>query len=220
MIERREIEILLIDDHQMILEGYQNVLSRNFESASLKVDIASNCDLAWDKINAGKFDIIFLDINFPVTEESKILSGEDLGIRIKQYFPNIKIVILTVLEDPFRLNNILSNINPEGLLLKGETGSRELTRCLEAVISSPPYYGPKISRLLHSGIARKKSLDETDRKMLYQLSLGTKTKDLTEHVNLSLRAVEDRKRKLKEIFGVTEKGNRALLEEARKSGYI
>lgn len=220
MTERGEIEILLIDDHQMILEGYQNVLSRNFESVNLKVDIASNCDLAWNKIKAGTFEIIFLDINFPVTEESKILSGEELGLKIKKYFPKIKIVILTVLEDSFRLNNILSNINPEGLLLKGETGSRELTRCLEAVISSPPYYGPRISRILHSGIARKYSLDEIDKKMLYQLSLGTKTKDLTEHVNLSLRAVEDRKRKLKEIFGVTGEGNRALLEKARKIGYL
>jgi len=56
--------------------------------------------------------------------------------------------------------------------------------------------------------------------ILYQLSLGTKTKDLTKFIHLSLRAVEDRKKRLKEIFGVSGEGNKALLEKARESGYI
>jgi DNA-binding NarL/FixJ family response regulator len=150
----------------------------------------------------------------------KIHSGEDLGIKIKRDFPGIKIIILTVLEDPFRIFNILSNIKPDGFLIKGETTSKELVRCLEKVLTSPPYYGSKISKLLRSGVTHKFAIDETDRIMLYQLSLGTKTKDLTEYVNLSLRAVEDRKKRLKEVFGVSGEGNRALLEKARESGYI
>jgi len=64
------------------------------------------------------------------------------------------------------------------------------------------------------------ALDEKDRIILNQLSLGTKTKDLTTHVNLSLRAVEDRKRKLKEIFDVVGEGNQALLKKARSIGYV
>ena len=82
------------------------------------------------------------------------------------------------------------------------------------------FIGSKISKLLHSEVLYTSSIDETDRKMLYQLSLGTKTKDIGQYVNLSYRAVEDRKRKLKEIFGVSGEGNKALLEKARESGYI
>lgn len=217
----REINVLLIDDHHMILEGYSNVLSRiDTEAQQFKVDTADDCDLAWKKIERGTYDVIFLDINFPVSEESKILSGEDLGIKIRRQFPEMKIVILTILEDSFRLRNILGNVNPEGFLLKGETTSKELVQCLEKVLTAPPYYGTRISKLLHSSSIQNTSIDEIDRIMLYQLSLGTKTKDLTEHVNLSLRAVEDRKKKLKEVFGVSGGGNKALLEKARESGYI
>jgi len=184
-----DIKILLVDDHHMILEGYKNVLSKkNFPGTKLLIDTADNCDLAWKKIHLENYQIVFLDINFPVQKGSEILSGEDLGVKIKRKFPDIKIVILTVLEDSFRLYNILSNINPDGFLLKGETTSQELLRCLEKVVEAPPYYGPKISKILRSELTNK-SIDEIDRIMLYQLSLGTKTKDLTKFVHLSLRAV-------------------------------
>ena len=99
--------------------------------------------------------------------------------------------------------------------------SEVLTRRLATIFEKAIEYGSKISKLLHSEISLNTSLiDEVDRIMLYQLSLGTKTKDLTKYVHLSLRAVEDRKRKLKEIFGVSGQGNKALLEKARESGYI
>lgn len=200
----RDINILLVDDHHMILEGYKNVLSRaKYTGVYLSIDTSDNCDIAWEKLSNGNYQIVFLDINFPVQENSEILSGEDLGVKIRKELPNIKIVMLPVLEDVFRLHNILSNINPDGFLSKGETTSKELLRCLENVIDSPPYYGPKISRILRSEIANKLFIDETDRILLYQLSLGTKTKDLTNFVHLSQRAVEDRKKKLKEIFGVS-----------------
>lgn len=221
MNKLRNVNILLVDDHHMILEGYKNVLSRlKHPGINLSIDISDNCDTGWSKISENNYQIVFLDINFPVEENSKILSGEDLGAKIKRDFPDIKVVILTVLEDAFRLQNILSSINPEGFLLKGETTSKELIKCLEKVMDSPPYYGPKISKLLNSQSTHKPFIDETDRIMLYQLSLGSKTKDLTKFVHLSLRAVEDRKKRLKEIFGVKGEGNKALLEKARKSSYI
>ena len=211
----------MVDDHHMILEGYENVLSRSkIKDIQLNIDKADKCDLAWVKIGSGNYHIVMLDINFPISEGSKFLSGEDLGIKIKQEYPAIKVIVLTVLEDSFRLNNILDNINPDGFLLKGEVTAKKLIHCIEAVITSPPYYGSRISKLLHSRATHKFSLDKTDRVILYQLSLGTKTKDLPEHVNLSLRAVEDRKKKLKDIFGVKNEGNNALLEKARNSGYI
>jgi DNA-binding NarL/FixJ family response regulator len=219
---KKDINILLIDDHHMIMEGYRNVISKAvlFSSINFNIHLSDNCDYAWEKIKIHKYDVVFLDINFPVSEESEFHSGEDLGVRIRKVYPAIKIIILTVLEDSFRMHNILSNIQPDGFLIKGETTAKELTRCLERVLSSPPYYGSKISKLLSSGATQRFSIDETDRIMLYQLSLGTKTKDLTSYVNLSLRAVEDRKKRLKEIFGVSGEGNKALLEKARESGYI
>ncbi|WP_010521704.1 response regulator transcription factor [Aquimarina agarivorans] len=215
------INILMVDDHEMILEGYKNVFSNiSSESKKFNIETSTNCEEAWKLVNDKIFDVVFLDINFPVIEGSKLISGEDLGIKIKNEKPLIKIVILTTLEDKFRLQNILFNINPDGFLLKGETNSSELIKCIERVIEQPPYYGQKISKILRSGVNHKLTLDKTDRSILYQLSLGSKNKDVAESVNLSLRAVENRKRKLKEIFDIEGGSNKQLLEKARESGYI
>lgn len=222
MINKREdIAILMIDDHHIILEGYKNVLSKaKLDAYNFSFDTADNCDTAWEMLHVKTYQVVFLDINFPVREGQRFLSGEDLGIKIKEKFPDSKLIILTVLEDVFRIHNLLNNINPSGFLLKGETTSAELIRCLEKVLVSPPYYSSKILKQLHSEIGRKQTIDEIDRIILYQLSLGTKTKDLTEYIPLSLRAIEDRKRKLRKTFDIQEKGDKALLDKARESGYI
>lgn len=215
------LNILLVDDHQMILEGYINTLDKTQKNTySCFFDTENNCDQAWERIKAKKYHIVFLDINFPIKKQSRFLSGEDLGIQIRKDFPEIKIIISTVLEESIRLHNLLKNIDPEGLLLKGETNSKELVRCFEKVIESPPYYSPKITRRLRSEIKHGPHIDDIDRMILYQLSLGTKTVDLTQYIPASKRTIENRKRRLKEIFGVTEQGDRALLEKARENGYI
>ncbi len=221
MENKKLINILMVDDHYMILEGYKNVLSGlELENVFTNFHTIDNCDDAWEMVSTSNFDIVFLDINFTPKNDAKILSGEDLGIKIKKAFPSIKIVVLTTLENSFRLQNIFNNVEPDGFLLKGETTSKNLIRCLESVIDNPPYYGPKISKLLRSEMKLKYTLDEVDRIILFQLSIGTKTKDITDHVHLSLRAVENRKKKLKEIFDVFESGNKELLERARECGYI
>lgn len=120
------------------------------------------------------------------------------------------------MEDSFRLHNILSNINPDGFLLKGETTSQELLRCFEKVVDKPPYYGSKIAKILRSEVTNK-SVDEIDRIMLYQLSLGTKTKDLTKFVHLSLRAVEDRKKGLKKFLELVERETKLFWKKLVKA---
>ncbi|MEH6762830.1 MAG: response regulator [Maribacter arcticus] len=216
-----KIKILLVDDHHMILEGYKNVILRNtFNDLKIEIDTANSCDHAYEKIRINEYNLVLLDINFPINPDSKFLSGEDLGIWLKKEYKTTKLMILTVLEDPFRLNNILINVKPDGFLLKGETTSQELINGIEKVLFSPPYFGPKISKILLSTTIHSYSLDEKDRIILYQLSLGIKTKNLPSYVHLSLRAIENRKKRLKEIFNISGENNTDLLEKARESGYI
>ena len=63
-------------------------------------------------------------------------------------------------------------------------------------------------------------LDDIDRNILFHLSKGIKTKNLTEHIPLSLAAIEKRKRHLKEVFDVEKKGDESLLEQARNTGFL
>lgn len=219
MKEVQEIRILMVDDHPLIIEAYKEVLTRLLqESPRFVIDTAHTCDLAWGKIKNNDYDILFLDMSFPQEEGNRFISGEDLGIQIRKEHLQIKIIILTQIEDAFHLKNLMATIKPEGFLLKRETNPKLLADCVQNVIVSIPFFSPKIAKIIQSGTTGNLIISENDRIILYQLSLGTKTKNLHHYVPLSHRAVEDRKRKLKEIFGAND--DKSLLARAKEQGYI
>ena len=63
-------------------------------------------------------------------------------------------------------------------------------------------------------------LDDIDRRILYELSIGTKTKDLPALVPLSLTGIEKRKRLLKQIFDIDSTDDRELILAAKEKGFI
>jgi len=219
------IKILIVDDHPMIIEGYKNaLLSINSDQITLDVDTADTCDTAFEKIKASSrdnpYDVVFLDIKLPPSSNGLIISGEDLGIKTKELTPNTKVVILTMFNNNFRIHNILKNVNPDGFLVKSDVTSDELTRAFHVILNDPPYYSHTVTKLLRTRIINDVVLDDIDRNILFHLSKGIKTKNLTAHIPLSLAAIEKRKRHLKEIFQVEKKGDESLLEEARKTGFL
>ena len=101
------IKILMIDDHPMIIEGYQNTLQfTKKEHQELHIDIANNCDEALRYINRSKsaevpYDLLFVDISLPSSSDGSMNSGEDLAEYARKVLPNAKIVILPCLTNPF-----------------------------------------------------------------------------------------------------------------------
>jgi two-component system response regulator NreC len=221
----KEIKVLIVDDHPMIIEGYKNaLLGINSDEMTLQIDTADSCDDAYSKIkNAATgtpYDVVFLDIKLPPSADGKIISGEDLGIKVKELLPDAKVVILTMFNNNFRIHNILKNINPDGFLVKSDVTSDELMRAFQVVLTDPPYYSHTVTKLLRTRIINEVVLDDIDRNILFHLSKGIKTKNLTEYIPLSLAAIEKRKRHLKEVFDVERKGDESLLEQARNTGFL
>lgn len=219
MDKNATVKLLMVDDHPLILKGYKDVLDRRKPAdTTLSTHTANSCKVAWQKLQAQSYDIVFLDINLPPSEDEKFISGEDLGESIRREYPHIKIIILTQLEETLHLTNILKNIQPEGFLLKGETNPDLLTTCLDKVLENRSFYSPKIFKLQQKNKSHHFKIDDYDRKLLYYLSIGTKTKDLHRYIPLSTRAIEDRKRRLKDYFDASN--NQALLKKAKAEGYI
>ncbi|AXG71319.1 oxygen regulatory protein NreC [Kordia sp. SMS9] len=221
----KDIKVLIVDDHPMIIEGYKNaLLGINSSEMTLRIDTSDTCDGAYEKIkNASTgtpYDVVFLDIKLPPSSDGKIISGEDLGIKVKELLPDTKVVILTMFNNNFRIHNILKNINPDGFLVKSDVTSDELMRAFQVVLTDPPYYSHTVTKLLRTRIINEVVLDDIDRNILFHLSKGIKTKNLTEYIPLSLAAIEKRKRHLKEVFDVEKKGDESLLEQARNTGFL
>lgn len=226
---KKELKILLIDDHPMIIEAYINIL-KNFKELSRKydfiIDTATDCDIALKKIensikNKG-YDIVFSDIKLPPSQKGEIISGEDLTIYTKKVLPDAKIVILTMFNENYRIHNILKNVNPDGFLIKNDVTSKEFLIAFEKIIEDPPYYSTTVTKYFRKQtlMGNKSLLDDTNRKILYYLSQGVKTKNLHKHINLSQSALEKRKNHIKNLFELEKANDEELIREANVRGFI
>jgi len=219
------INTLIVEDEPLIIGLYKNIFQELSDSnSSFKLHITLNCDSALDKIekaNTGTpFDLVLLDINIPPSKQKNISSGEDLGVELRKCFPQIKIIICTTTNSNYRLNNILHTVNPDGFLIKSETDYKILATAINRVLTNQPYYSPSIFNLMRQHICNDFVLNSKDRILLYELSKGTKNKDLPNFVNLSKSGFEARKRRLKEIFNVEGVGDKKLIQTSRENGYV
>lgn len=220
------IKILMIDDHPMIIEGYQNtLLFSKKENQELFIDIANNCDDAiafMDKSveNNEHYDVLFVDISLPPSTNGLMQSGEDLAEYARQNLPQAKIIILTMFNESFRIHNIIKTIDPEGFLIKSDLTSSELASAFQAVLNNPPFYSGTVNSHIRNTITSNIVIDDKNRKILHLLSQGVKTKSLASHLDMSQSAVEKRKKQLKELFSVADGQDETLLNEARNKGFV
>ncbi len=224
---KKRYNVLIIDDHPLISNAYKNILQDISESNHLlkfNINVANNCEIGYQKIknasNKKEIDLVLLDIRLPPFKNSKILSGEDLGIKLRQLLPDSKIIISTAINNNYRIQSILRSINPDGFLIKNDITPRELVNAIQIVINEPPYYSKTVIKLLRMQICTDFLLDRIDRQLLYELSIGTKMKDLPKTIPLSIAGIEKRKRRLKEIFEVKNHGDQYLLLKAKDKGFI
>jgi len=216
----------MIDDHPMIIEGYQNTLQfTKKDTQELDIDIANNCDEALAYMNTSienniPYDVLFVDISLPASTDGTMSSGEDLAEYARENLPNAKIIILTMFNESFRIHNIIQTINPEGFLIKSDLTSSELASAFQAVLNNPPFYSGTVNSHIRKTLTSKMVVDEKNRKILYLLSQGVKTKNLASHLDISLSAVEKRKKQLKDLFLVDDGQDETLIIKARKKGFL
>ena len=134
--------------------------------------------------------------------------------------PDAKIIILTMFNESFRILNIINEINPEGLLIKSDLTSSELAEAFQHILLDPPYYSSTVSNFLKTTVSHDLYLDNINRKILYLLSQGVKTKSLRDYIDLSMSAIEKRKKHLKDLFLIEDGKDETLLSEARKKGFL
>lgn len=222
---KESIKILMVDDHPMILDGYRNILTNSLgEQKNLLIDLANSCEEAFyqveSSLNNSPYDLIYLDVSLPPAKKLKILSGEDLGVKIREISPQTKIIIMTMYSENMRVYNLMKNIQPEGLLIKTDVNPLEFIISFEKVMSGNLYYSQTVNEMLRKQFINDLVLDNIDRSILFHISKGVKTKDLANIVNLSLPAIEKRKRNIKEAIGVDQGGDLVLVEKARELGFL
>lgn len=216
--------ILIVDDHPFIIQGYKNAITRyNPKEYEFFIEQANDCKSAYDIITnpeTSVFDIAFLDISMPTYEEKGIFSGEDLAKLLNEYMPNCKIILLTMYTELLKIQNIIDTINPNGLVIKNDLTFDELLFGFDKVINNETYYSQSIQKMIDQSQHETIEIDLFDKQILFHISKGTKTKDIPQYVPISLEAIEKRKLNLKKLLNLQEGSDIDLVREAKNKGLL
>lgn len=216
--------ILIVDDHPFIIQGYKNAITRYRPTEyEFLIDQAKDCQSGYEVIvnpESPSFDIAFLDISMPTYEEKGILSGEDLAIVLMERMPKCKIVLLTMFTEKLKINTILKNINPNGLIIKNDLTFDELLFAFDRVIKNEKYYSQSVLEMLSQMQHVPIEIDQFDKKILFQLSKGTKVADIPQYVPISSSAIKRRMEDLKVLLELKDGSDDELVKVAKSKGLL
>ena len=220
----RKNNILIVDDHPFIIEGYKNAITRyNPDEFEFFITQAKDCESAYGIItnpDALLFDIAFLDISMPPYEEKDIYSGEDLARLISEYMPKCKIILLTMYTELLKIKTIIKTINPNGLVIKNDLTFDELLFAFDKVIKNEKYYSQSVLKMLAQSEEDSVEIDQFDKEILFHISKGTKLSDIPQYIPISLGAIDRRKLKLKELLKIEEGSDIDLVRKAKNKGLL
>jgi len=218
--------ILIIDDHPLIVDADINLISNNLKDKEIEFLIAASSNEAVKKIpNFKLFEkeihYAFVDYNIPEDFDRKILNGVDLTHFIKNNFPNCKIIFITMHNEPTIIGSILNACNPEGLISKTDVSFKIFKEIIETIFNENQLYRSK-SILEAENTLFKNNLnwDEYDYQILELISKGEKTNSLPNFVPLSLSAIEKRKSMIKKQLLLQSGNDKDIIIEAKKRGLI
>ncbi|MEO1030032.1 MAG: DNA-binding response regulator [Bacteroidota bacterium] len=223
----KRLNTLIAEDEQLLIDPMVAALELISETNSFvdfNITSVLDCDGASEEIQRGvtsePLDLILLDMNLKPSSDGRYLSGEDLGLEIRNFFPKAKIVAITHHNNNYMLNSILKSLDPDGFLIKSDMNFAKLIDALKMVIDDTPYYSKVILKLMRRHMSNEFTIDRTDRLLLHELSKGAKTKHLCDIIPLSTSAIELRKRNLKRLFKIKDGDDRKLIAKAQEFGFI
>ena len=217
------LNIIIVEDHPAMIEGYKSILSAQFKlEEEVILTTAFNCQMAYQKISTAivPYDIALLDMIIPPFEAMKLYSGEDLALLLQEKMPLCKIIMSTSHTEAFVLYNLIKKVNPSGVLVKSDYNPEEFLLAIQKIIEGENYFSAtaKLSiKEVHQG---NQYLDSYNRRIISLLAKGIKTKNLPQHLNISISAIDKRKAHIKEVFGIQKGTDEDILREAKNRGFI
>jgi len=203
----KNLNILIVDDHPMTVNGYINVLSEeNFEGYKLTFTKALDCESAYNLItdannNGNPFDIAYLDLSLPPYPEKSIFSGMDLGIMLRNTTPDCTVIILTMHSESSLIDRLIREINPQGILCKSDIDIDEFVNAFKIIVfSGDTYLSNKIVKSLKEKVFNNYNFDNYDKQILMRLAEGIKTANIPNYIPLSLEDIEKRKARMMNVL--------------------
>jgi DNA-binding NarL/FixJ family response regulator len=209
----RRARVLLADDHQMLVDALTSVLEPRCEVVGSVTDGRSLLEAA-EKLRP---DIIVLDIAMPQ------LNGLDAGRKLQQKMPAVKLIYMTMNEDPYLVGEAF-RAGASAFLLKQAAGF-ELIAAIAKVMKGERYITPRAAAGLRNISLREPKTREhapgpsnREREVIQLLAEGRTMKEAAAMLKITTRTVAAHKYHAMELLQI--KTNAELVQYAIKHRII
>ncbi len=212
-----KIKVLIADDHEMIVEGLELLLSS--EQDIEIVDHAFDGEEVIKKINQlTELDILILDINMPKKD------GIQVTKEIKASHPEVKILVVTTYNRKEFIKNLM-DAGTDGYILKN-AGKYELINAIRSLVKGDPYYSPEITRTVMRSYQKNRifnnpldiELSDREKEIIRLISEGLSTQEIADKVFLSKHTVNTHRKNILSKLNV--KNSAGVIRYAIQTGIV
>ncbi len=190
------VNILLVDDHQIVMNGIKSLLAQ-IPAYTVKGEALNGAE-ALDILAVLKIDLVLMDIDMPV------MNGIEATKKIKEQFPNVKIIMLTMHDEKAMIKNLLE-IGADGYLLKNSSLA-ELHTAIESVYIGKQFLSEDVnSALMAPDVDKSGALSElTDREIeiIKLIAEGLSNKEIADKLFISHRTVDTHRTNMMNKLGL------------------
>lgn len=175
-------DILIVDDSVIFSQGLVSLLEQ-YPNYVNSINVSYNYQQALGILSSQKVTILILDLNF----ESDDYNGFDIAKKVKAFYPEIKIIILSQEAKIDSYEILFNHIHVDGYLHK-QLGIDETLGALTAVMNGEKYIDKNIQAMLNIG--KWLNISNREKEVINLLTIGLTQKEIADKLNISSRTVE------------------------------
>lgn len=178
-----QIQIAIIDDHDLFREGIKLVLNQ-IEGFQVVYD-TSNGNRFVESLNEIRVDIVLMDIEMPE------INGIQTTINALKVAPELKVIALTMFSDTGHYTQMIQS-GVKGFLLK-KTNKYELQQAIATVYQGGNYFSQDIlKKLAYQYTNHGSGTDLTSRELEVMLMIcqGLTSQEISDKLHISAKTVE------------------------------
>ncbi|QQT24627.1 response regulator transcription factor [Sphingobacterium spiritivorum] len=190
------IEIMITDDHPMVLEGLKNVLATE-DDLNLAACFTDGASLI-SGLKKKQPDILLLDINLPD------INSIELVAKLKSAHPEMKIIALSVHNEFAVINSMLTE-GASGYIQKNASGAEIITG-IQTVYNGGRFLCAQSKLIMDKktaeGLRNVPKITRREKEILQEAAKGLTSTEIADVLFISTHTVESHRKNLIEKFKV------------------
>ena len=187
------MRIILVDDHHLFGQSLYSLLIQMPDVQHITVFKRGQEVL--DFLETHEVDVVLSDLQMPE------MNGIELTTQIHQRFPEVRVLILTIDDEPYKIREAVS-AGASGYLLK-DTDRAELEEAIQKLYQKLPYYSEKVLKIITSNYDDKKLINSElaqistrEIEVLKLIAMEYSTNEIADKLFVSVNTIESHRKSL------------------------